>query len=244
MATVDGINATKERRVKEFELLTAMYPELQWNEQRQELKYTAEGSASLLLRVPDDYPGTSHPILISAFHKDKTDLRDLTKGKIDEMGLPLDEEIIDAIIQAFEEILQMHSKNANRLEDGGIKTKNISEPKYKTVIIWLHHLLNTNKRKLASNPTSDPEQITGVTKPGYPGVLVYSGNVTAIDDHVAELKSQRWQAFQVRFEESMSTPWSFTHLPGIREVESMSEVVQEILDTKDQETFLKAVGVR
>jgi len=240
MATNDS-NAAGERRVTEIELLKAMYPELEWNEQRQELKYTTEGGASILIRVPNDYPGTNLPTLISAVHKDKTDLRTLMKSKIDDLHLPLDEEIIDEIVQAFEELLQMHVDAVHQHDDG--ETMDVGRSKYKTVIVWLHHLLNTNKRKLALHPTLDAEKITGLTKPGYPGILLYTGDAVAVEAHVSELKCQRWQAFQVRFEES-SVPWSFEHSSGIREVESMSEVVQEISDEKNQQEFLKAVGVK
>ncbi|EHY52963.1 hypothetical protein HRR83_006204 [Exophiala dermatitidis] len=84
-------------------------------------------------------------------------------------------------------------------------------PLTKTVIIWLHHLLALSKRKLAVNPTvqtgppslslsSSASGISGLTKPGYPGIMIFSGPRDLVDAHVAQLKRLNWQAFQVRYD--------------------------------------------
>ncbi|EXJ90514.1 hypothetical protein A1O1_03617 [Capronia coronata CBS 617.96] len=93
----------------------------------------------------------------------------------------------------------------------------------KTVIIWLHHLLALSKRKLAVTPTtttttisttgttmssssssspssSNSISISGLTKPGYPGIMVFSGPKDLVDAHVRELRGLNWQAFQVRYD--------------------------------------------
>ncbi|KAL2396967.1 hypothetical protein ABEF93_005331 [Exophiala dermatitidis] len=85
------------------------------------------------------------------------------------------------------------------------------KPPTKTVIIWLHHLLALSKRKLAVNPTvqtgppsssssSSASGISGLTKPGYPGIMIFSGPRDLVDAHVAQLKGLNWQAFQVRYD--------------------------------------------
>ncbi|KAI3326806.1 hypothetical protein HD806DRAFT_488260 [Xylariaceae sp. AK1471] len=124
------------------------------------------------------------------------------------------------------------------------ETKGNNAPTNRTVVIWLHHLLNTNKRKLALNPSMTGSRISGVTKPGYPGLLIFSGEGSAVDSHVLELRNQRWQAFQIRYDTGDSEVWQFKHGAGICEVESMSDVVQSIVDPQLREVFLGCIGVK
>lgn len=235
----------KARQATELDLLQNIYPnQLHYHSQRQELIYnaTAASGATLSLRLPDEYPEKGTPILLSACGSDKVDLRDETRKAIDDLNIPEGEEMLDAIIQTFEEVVARHvsSESASR----GTDWSKVNVENNKAVIIWLHHLLNTNKRKLALTPTSRAGDIVGVTKPGYPGVLVYSGKAGAIDEHVAELKAQRWQAFQVRFEETMDDPWLFNFGQGIREVESMAEITEAMVDDTVREAFLRAMKVK
>jgi hypothetical protein len=111
----------------------------------------------------------------------------------------------------------------------------------------LHHLLNTNKRKIALSPPPVTPPVCGLTKPGYPGVLVYSGPSVAVTQHVNNLKAKNWKAFQVRYEEEKL--WHFAHGVGVKEMESMSEVVKGV-ETEDvtgkiqKEELLKAIGIK
>lgn len=62
-------------------------------------------------------------------------------------------------------------------------------------------------------------------------------------EHVHALKAQNWQAFQVRYEGDEL--WVLTHGEGVKEVESMSDVVKAIEGTVEQKAeFLKAVGIK
>lgn len=249
----------------EIELLTAIYPDqATYSPKSQELKFTQD-HATLHLRVPDTYPESGLPDVLGATDASKHDIRTQTKAAIGVLNLPEGEEALDAIISAFQQVV------SDRLETSSVastkSTKSVkgtvADPNVKkTVIIWLHHLLNTNKRKLCLSPP-----FPGITKPGYPGVLVYSGPVTAVNAHVNELKAQNWAAFQVRFEEEVE--WKFTHGEGVREVESMADVVKLLeIEEKDagvksaqkgkkggkeegmvqgkrqKEEFLKAVGIK
>ena len=257
----------------EIELLTAIYPDqATYSPKSQELKFT-QNHATLHLRIPETYPDAGLPDVLGATDSSKHDIRTQTKTAITNLSLPEGEEALDAIISAFQQVL------SDRLETSSIasakstkstkstksvKERHINSNAKKTVIIWLHHLLNTNKRKLCLSPP-----FAGITKPGYPGVLVYSGPVKAVTAHVNELKAQNWAAFQVRFEEEVE--WRFTHGEGVKEVESMADVVKlleiEDKDCKDakttqkggkrdakeegrqpdkqqKETFLKAVGIK
>ncbi|KZM23299.1 uncharacterized protein EKO05_0004508 [Ascochyta rabiei] len=252
----------------EIELLTAIYPEqASYSSKSRELKFIQE-HAALQLRIPETYPETGLPDVLGATDTARNDIRDQTKAAVRALHLPEGEETLDAILSAFQQVL------SDRLETSSIasaksakSTKSIKATKHedshsqKTVIIWLHHLLNTNKRKLCLSPA-----FSGITKPGYPGVLVYSGPAAAVSAHVSELKAQNWAAFQVRFEEDVR--WQFAHGEGVREVESMADVVKSLefdeklassqtahkggkkagiadgMGSKQREDFLKAVGIK
>jgi hypothetical protein len=105
--------------------------------------------------------------------------------------------------------------------------------------VWLHHLLNTNKRKQALSPPS-PE-VSGATKPGYPGVLLYSGPAEAVSEHVNELRQLNWQAYSVRLKSDEA--WTFKHGTGVQEFETMKEVVADIEEDKKQ-LFMEAMRMK
>ncbi|CAK3909619.1 Trichoplein multi-domain [Lecanosticta acicola] len=115
------------------------------------------------------------------------------------------------------------------------KAEEKQDSKKLTTIIYLHHLLNTTKRKQCLSPPPSPSSsssISGITKPGYPGVLIYSGAAEEVREHVQGLKALNWQAFQVRLE--VAEGWKFAHGEGMVEVERMSEVVGGIVEEDDR----------
>jgi hypothetical protein len=83
--------------------------------------------------------------------------------------------------------------------------------------------------------------VSGVTKPGYPGVLVYSGPANAVREHVNELKGQNWAAFQVRMEADEA--WEFAHGTGVKEVESMGDLVAEVGEARKEE-FMQVMKIK
>lgn len=259
MATLEDEPA---RLDNEIELLTAIYPDqATYSPKGRELRFTQD-NAILHLRIPDTYPEQGLPDVLGATDSAKLDIRTETKSAISALNLPEGEEALDAIISAFQQVISERLETSSIASAGSVKSSksatdsNVNPHAKKTVVIWLHHLLNTNKRKLCLSPA-----FSGITKPGYPGVLVYSGPAEAVSAHVNELKSQNWAAFQVRFEEDVE--WRFAH-EGVKEVESMGEVVKllevgrgdsggrsakgkEVLDAQGQrqkEQFLKAVGIK
>ncbi|KAI1364862.1 hypothetical protein F5Y08DRAFT_197887 [Xylaria arbuscula] len=246
-----------DRFEAELDLLLAMYPDsLSFSTKGRELKYShrhdesSSGAAAvLILRLPDTYPLAGFPEIVSATGHHKEDLRSATQAVFSSTEAPPGEEVLDVLLLAFTD-LAVSRKNP----DVTMQAPEQPEPKgtsalvNRTVIIWLHHLLNTNKRKLALNPSVAASNISGVTKPGYPGVLIFSGERSAIDSHVLELRNQRWQAFQIRYDtdsgEGPSEIWKFKHGTGISEVGSMSDVAQSIVDAQQREVFLVAIGVK
>jgi len=98
---------------------------------------------------------------------------------------------------------------------------NTSQTPTIVVLIWFHHLLSLTKRKAILALSS----LRGVSKPGYPGVLVLQGHRDVVEDAIVELKGMKWQAMQVRGE----IVWNDSTLEdGIHEVETVSEVVERM----------------
>lgn len=219
-----------ERRNAEIELLQAMYPdEISVNDRTSELKYQ-EASGTLLLRLASDYPSATKPTVLSA--QSRTNNHDV-REQIREYIATLDagEELLDLIITAFKDIAPAQVAPASTTDSTHIASDTAHYDGPATIIIWLHHLLATSKRKLALHPTSS-SSISGITKPGYPGVMIFSGPASAVRDHVGELRSMNWQAFQVRYEEDVE--WVFGHGKGIKEVESMGEVVDAVGERREE----------
>ncbi|KAI0854751.1 hypothetical protein F4860DRAFT_522503 [Xylaria cubensis] len=245
-----------ERFEAELELLLAMYPEsLSFSPKARELKYShnsddearAKTPAVLLLRLPDTYPLEGLPEVISATGHYKEDLRSAARVAFGSIEAPAGEEVLDALLLAFRDLATSQEDPRHNATTETIRN---SEPQRtnRTVIIWLHHLLNTNKRKLALNPSMAGSKVSGITKPGYPGVLIFSGERSAIESHVSELRNQRWQAFQVRYDTddggASSEIWRFMHGEGICEVESMSDIAKSIVDPQQRELFLGSIGIK
>lgn len=231
----------QDRLDNEVSLLQAMYPEqVIWDAHSRELKYASDGS-NFTLRLPDDYLQSGLPTILSATTQ-KHDLRNTLKERFDD--LPRGEEVLDSIIVAFNELAadfdledatpHFSQKNAKEKEVG----YSWDDAKRVTILIWLHHLLNTNKRKQALSPAST---VSGVTKPGYPGVLLYSGPEAAVLEHVNELKGLNWAAFQVRMESDEE--WKFKHGGGVKEVEGLGDVVAEIGEERKEE-FMEAMRMK
>ncbi|KAI1165634.1 hypothetical protein F5B18DRAFT_610475 [Nemania serpens] len=247
-----------ERLEAELDLLLAMYPRtLSFSPKARELKYRShcneESStrppAILLLRLPDTYPLDGYPEIISAAGRYKEDLRAATKAAFSSIGAPAGDEVLDVLLLAFQDLV-LSQDNSHQCEYAQQSESEGSDASHnRTIIIWLHHLLNTNKRRLALNPSMADPKISGVTKPGYPGVLIFSGERSVVNSHVLELRNQRWQAFQVRYDtdDGRAPPseiWRFKHGVGICEVASMGDVAQSIVDPQHREVFLCSIGVK
>lgn len=232
-------SADAERREAELALVQAMYPDqTTYDEKSSDFVYTEE-SGTLVLRLPSDYPSRSSPTVISAhLQSPGRDIREDIRRTI--ASLDADEETLDLIINAFRDSANQFSTSLPEPEPGpqALSTQQTTAESA-TVIIWLHHLLATEKRKLAIRPPD--ARVAGISKPGYPGVMIFSGPASAVQAHVAELRSLNWQAFQVRYEGDED--WRFSHGKGVKEVESMGEVTQEIGEER-KGVFLEAMRMK
>ena len=228
----------------EIDLLKAMYEtSVAFNPSTSEVLFRPleHAGAQVVLRLPDSYPRKGKPLVLSACDSRKHDLRGEVAEFIDNFGGD-EGEVLDVLLQKFVELLESQQSKSGVKEGHSRETESAASSK--TAIIWLHHLSATSKRKLAIRPTTSSDLISGITKPGYPGVMLFTGLQHAVDDHVAELKGLNWQAFQVRYEEDEK--WNLVNEgseKGIVEVETMAEVVRRIPEGR-HEHFLKAVGVK
>ncbi|EXJ68997.1 uncharacterized protein A1O5_07932 [Cladophialophora psammophila CBS 110553] len=263
---------TSSRLEAELSLLEAMYPgNITFDSRSRDLLFTPSDSqrSALLLRLPDQYPEQGVPEVISACDNSRNDIRDRIRRAIDGLGAEgIGVEVLDQVVSIFEDEISGTSSDLTACSVEGSNGKEQqaardpsagSQPRPRTVIIWLHHLLATSKRKLAVNPTasspasSPSSAISGISKPGYPGIMVFSGPSDLVDSHLRELKALNWQVFQVRYdsdenagqEEQERDEWTFSHGKGkIIEVESMAEVVKDIVKEGNKLLFLEAVGVK
>lgn len=227
-----------ERLEAEISLLEAMYPDqVKFKSKAGELRFSSE-SASFTLRLPAGYLKDELPEVISASFG-RSDGRQLLKKSISDC--PVGEEILDSIINSVDELAESDEiDEPNNHEPSNFKDIHRGNGNGKaTVIVWLHHLLNTNKRKQALSPPSS--DVSGITKPGYPGVLIYSGPSTGVHEHVNELRQLNWQAFSVRLESDKE--WTFQHGTGVKEFETMKEVVADLTEDR-KEIFMEAMRMK
>lgn len=230
----------------ELELLMAMYPgQIDFNDRSRDLKFSDQSSL-LHLRLPELYPDAGSPDVMSARDSFKRDVRDQVKAEIRDLGLAEGEEALDAIIACFQGFITATNDPDDSLADMSRSGNSVAEQPpetNKTVIIWLHHLLALTKRKLALAPASS---VSGITKPGYPGIMIFTGPTSAVNEHVNTLKAENWQAFQVRYEDEGL--WEFIHGAAVREVETMAEVTKAIevgeYGARRKDEFLKAAGIK
>ncbi|KAF2093904.1 hypothetical protein NA57DRAFT_47278 [Rhizodiscina lignyota] len=226
------------RLQNELSLLEAMYPtELSYDASRKEMTFKPKNRSSLCLRIPESYPSSGRPELISA-SIGAHDLRNELKKAMSEA--PDAEEMLDAILTAFQDIADAaHSEVQSHVNDVELSKTELGGQAHLTVIIWLHHLLSTTKRKaILAPPTTS---VSGISKPGYPGVLIFTGPAQDVNGHTKELRGLNWQAFQVRAEEEEL--WTFKHGTGVVEWESMAEIVDDIIEDKKR-VFMEAMRMK
>lgn len=234
-----------ERLHNELALLKAMYPvEISFDSKSREMSFSPEGGR-LVLRIPSGYPSTDKPVVILATFL-RSDVRDAVSKLIGDYATR--EESLDTVCLAFLELLEQRKceeKTDDSASTSGAPAAQNSPPT--TVIIWLHHLLSTTKRKAILSPPGTA--VSGISKPGYPGVLIFSGPASDVNNHVRELRDMNWQAFQVRAE--LDEQWRFRHGNGMTEVENMGDVVDGILEEdgrtsgqERKEAFLQAMKMK
>jgi hypothetical protein len=67
-------------------------------------------------------------------------------------------------------------------------------------LLRTHHLLSTQKRKSILNWCSEL-QLWGISKVGYPGVIIVEGRKNDVDEFERRIKSLNWLALNTRWQE-------------------------------------------
>ncbi|SCZ90508.1 BZ3500_MvSof-1268-A1-R1_Chr1-3g02032 [Microbotryum saponariae] len=95
----------------------------------------------------------------------------------------------------------------------------IKELRSKCTLLWSHHLLATGKRKKIVQWSTELG-LWGISKPGYPGVIIVEGLEADADEFVHRIKQLNWKALQVRCEhvsDILPTPPPEVSAPGRHE---------------------------
>lgn len=153
-------------------------------------------------------------------------------------------EVLDLLVSDFAALLPDLTRPASRTSnhdsaptDPSTSTTSSSrsagaKPKIKRVVIWSHHLLATSKRRDILSWSRELD-LCGYSRPGYPGAVFAEGDEDAVDDFVQRLKALRWQALQVRAEETGETRLLAGlarggGASGVEEVEGLGEIVEAL----------------
>jgi len=141
-------------------------------------------------------------------------------------------ECLDLVVQELTQSLDdlvaeitQPDPSAGRGADDGSGGKNAD--RIKTVLLWSHHLLATSKRKDIV-AWSRELRLGGYSRPGYPGAILIEGVEDEVDEFVRRIKALRWQALQVRGEEVGSERRLGSGEEGVREVEGLGDVVDDL----------------
>jgi hypothetical protein len=178
---------------------------------------------TLHFTLPKTYPSQSNPIVtFSALNLSKTDhhaLQTILRDLLSSLSSSTEERLLE-IIESFTSSIPSASASTSTAEST-ILPQSVSHVPDFVVLIWFHHLLSTTKRKAILSLHS----LRGISKPGYPGILVLQGPKNILDDAIVELKGMNWQAMQVRGE--IESHEKFLD-KGIHEVETVAEIVAKM----------------
>lgn len=178
---------------------------------------------TLQLALPQEYPTGASPVVTftapglskANHHALQANLNDFLSSQSSST-----EERLLEIVQFFIEHIPSQSSPIPAVETSEA-TQSAPDNTNCIVLIWFHHLLSTTKRKAILAQQS----LRGISKPGFPGILVLQGPKDIVEDAITELKGMRWQAMQVRGEiEDHEKQLN----EGIHEVETVADVVEQM----------------
>lgn len=108
----------------------------------------------------------------------------------------------------------------------------------KRILIWTHHLLALSKRKDIIQWSSELH-LNGISKPGYPGIIIVEGDGLEVDEFITRIKGLNWQAITVRHEETDT----LRRLDGFHEVSDMSDVSKRMEGAGLRDMFMTAMKI-
>ncbi|KZV81949.1 hypothetical protein EXIGLDRAFT_844161 [Exidia glandulosa HHB12029] len=251
-----------QRHVDEVALLQAMYPEDVFESEAgaNGLTVTVRLGVTpvpveLRVLLPPEYPETRAPVVGVSCAQSSRRLQERLHDALHSIVRRLEgrqDEVLDEILAQFKTFLtevdfaslepsQPTLDDADSTDDSNTAL---------VVVLWFHHLLSTTKRSdIVSLATA--HRLSGISKPGYPGCLIVEGSPTDVHAYVAELRSWRWQGFQVRSEHAledgrrMSEIWTndaASHCwKGVVEVEKMADIVKALRPFELDQLFMRAM---
>lgn len=205
-------------------------------------------SYTLEFTLPSSYPSTQKPsVYLSCGGDVDTHTRKHLRAKLAQTVEDQEDgvEVLDLIITSFQDVLAetTSAPATTDLPDGGGNGGQQQKTKIKRVVIWSHHLLATSKRR-DIQAWSKELSLAGFARPGHPGSIFAEGDEDQIDEFVRRLKQLRWQALQVRGEETADKricgPGN-----GVDEVEGLGEIAEALkkIDSDTADLFLQAMKI-
>ncbi|KEQ73931.1 DUF1115-domain-containing protein [Aureobasidium namibiae CBS 147.97] len=209
---------------------------------------TIHPSYALEFSLPDTYPDIQKPhVYLSCGSDVDTSTRKRGRAKLAEL---VDEqeagvEMLDLVVTLFTEFLPElteSNQDADQPRQGNSAHQQHSA-KIKRVVIWSHHLLATSKRK-DIQAWSKELSLSGYSRPGHPGSIFVEGDEDQVDEFIRRLKQLRWQALQVRGEETADKRICGPG-HGVLEVEGLGEIAEALkkIDADTADLFLQAMKI-
>lgn len=253
-----------ERQYNEISLLQTMYPDEMTitkapaSSEDAEVEIRLDKSHTLVFTLPSrEYPVSVKPHVLLDFgshvpNSDRKELRARLKDVVEQQESGV--ECVDLIIGDFKSQLESFEilKGASGAGQDAEKSSNAEKSvKGMRVVLWMHHLLATSKRK-AILQLSKELGLAGFSKPGYPGSVYVEGEAEAVRSFVDELKSMRWQAIQERATDEVLLS-SLTLLgkgaAGVREVEGLGDISEGLMASGPQgpmiaQLFLESMKIK
>ncbi|GAB7344949.1 hypothetical protein MBLNU457_3382t1 [Dothideomycetes sp. NU457] len=259
----------RERQSAELVLLQSMYPvEVTFNTPSNEppdlsvpdahdpsFTLKISNDYTLELSLPPNYPETNLPTAyLTCNGHIQTSTRKQARSILSAVlaDITPGQECLDVLVQQLSEQLSTLSSTDDNNHTHDSQTNPRTKPqsqshtsRIKTTLLWSHHLLATSKRKDIVS-WSRSLRLNGYSRPGYPGAVLIEGEEDDVDEFVSRIKELRWQALQVRGEEtSEKRRLAGSDGFGTREVESLGDLAEE-LKARDKglaEWFLEGMKI-
>ncbi|KAI4729169.1 DUF1115-domain-containing protein [Aureobasidium sp. EXF-10728] len=251
----------RQRQAAELTLLTTMYPsEFSWRTSPPPdletpaitadptFTLTIHPSYALEFSLPDTYPDPQRPhVYLSCGGDVATSTRKRARAKLaqlveeQEPGMEMLDLIVTLFTEYLSELTEVTSSTEQQQDKEGGSHQHAS--RIKRVVIWSHHLLATSKRKDVQ-AWSKELSLSGYSRPGHPGSIFVEGDEDQVDEFVRRLKQLRWQALQVRGEETADKRICGPG-DGVLEVEGLGEIAEALkkIDAGTADLFLQAMKI-
>ncbi|KAJ1642728.1 hypothetical protein IWQ61_010597, partial [Dispira simplex] len=216
----------------------------------------------LEIYIPRQYPRTYPQVQVDGMRWTREEHREFNRFVEERCGKYKDQTYLVALIEDVTEWLMARIDTYNYFDISTSEGETKESPSPPSaldrtltrVVLWMHHLLSTTKRKQICQWALELD-LFGISKPGYPGVLIAEGPTDAINEYIRRLKALRWQALVVRWEDTVPVPPECTDIGdaykiapvlgqcGIREVETMSQISELMERAGLKHAFLTALKI-